>query len=43
MYLHVHDGVQVAYDHECPVCQPILSADPTAIITDAFRETRIDG
>ena len=42
MYLHVHDGVLVAYDEECPVCAPILAADPGAIITDAVEEASID-
>jgi hypothetical protein len=42
VYLHIHDGVQVAYDDECPVCAPILTADPGAIITDATEEVKID-
>jgi hypothetical protein len=37
MYLHIHD------DDECPVCAPILAADPGAIITDAAEEVKIDG
>jgi hypothetical protein len=43
VYLHIHDGAQVAYDDECPVCAPILAADPMAIITDAVEEVKIDG
>lgn len=43
MYLHIHDGVQVAYDDECPVCAPILAADPGAIITGIAEEVKIDG
>jgi hypothetical protein len=43
MFLHIHDGMQVTYDDECPVCAPILAADPGAIITDAVEGVKIDG
>lgn len=42
MYLHIHEGAQVAYHDECPVCTPILAADPGAIIADAVEEVSID-
>jgi hypothetical protein len=45
MFLHFHDGQPVEYedDEECPVCAPILAADPGAIITDAVEGVKIDG
>jgi hypothetical protein len=36
-YLHIHDGAQVAYDGECPVCAPLLAENPGAIITDGLE------
>jgi hypothetical protein len=42
MFLHVHDGVQVAYEDECPICTHEFELGLTDLPVDRIEAVKID-